>query len=106
MPLQNSALDVHHDTAALTQGSNGVGGPSASLENGKERIGVIFEEMVFGGDARVEFPPLLQPVEEGVVLETFVKELAVAEVLEGKVPARVMKFGIDVFARAIRLFEQ
>ena len=63
MSLQNPALDIHHDTAALAQWPDSVRGPATSLEYGKEGIGIVFEEVVFGGNARVEFSPLLQSVE-------------------------------------------
>jgi hypothetical protein len=97
--LQNPALDIHHDAAALAEGPDGVGGPPASLENGKERIGVVFEKVVLGGNARVEFTPLLQPIEERAIVETLVEELAMAQVFEGKISTRVVEFRIDICKR-------
>mmetsp|Transcript_21154 Transcript_21154/g.51079 ORF Transcript_21154/g.51079 Transcript_21154/m.51079 type:complete len:208 (-) Transcript_21154:996-1619(-) len=93
--LEVSPSHVHHDATALRQRPCGIISPSS--DDGKERIGMIFQIMIIGAHRRVEFSAILKFPKQGPVLRVGVRvDPSVVQIAHGDVASRVVKFGIDL----------
>mmetsp|Transcript_41826 Transcript_41826/g.75331 ORF Transcript_41826/g.75331 Transcript_41826/m.75331 type:complete len:222 (+) Transcript_41826:1178-1843(+) len=92
---ERSPRNVHHDPSALGKRPYRIVSPPAN--DGEEAVGVIFEVVIVGGDARVELAtPLHTIYEDGIVGVVVWVEATVVEIAYWDGASHVVELGIHL----------